>query len=41
MIKKNVFPQYAYPLLIDAYRALGKEKEARAAEALAQKIRMT
>ncbi|GAB6284245.1 MAG: hypothetical protein STSR0009_04440 [Methanoregula sp.] len=41
MIKKNVFPQYAYPLLIDAYRALGKEKEAQAAEALAGKIRVT
>jgi len=41
MIKKSVFPQYAYPLLIDAYRALGKEKEAQAAEELAGKIRRT
>jgi len=41
MLKKNVFPQYTYPLLINAYRALGKEKEAQAAEALAGKIRVT
>lgn len=38
MLKKNIYPQYVYPLLIEAYRSLGKENDARAAEEKFRKI---